>query len=269
MKTSEFIEKIPFSSGCEVICFDERSGLIAVNKKAGRATHPNLRPSPSSKPPMLRAQYNFEREYYSWISEGGEKLRLYLVNRLDSPTSGIVIAADSEKCAMAARKAFKDRLVSKLYCAIVVGRALPRRASWSDRISIEKGRNFVRVAPARGGDFRTAFCDCELISYDANNAGLALLHLRPSTGLTHQLRIQCAKHGCPILGDATYGNFSANKKLKALSKVNRLFLHCAKTSFGVCLEGESIEFEAESPLPESFTKIMSFNKDIARGVCLL
>ncbi len=269
MKTSDFIGEIPFSSGCEVIRFEERSGLIAINKKAGRATHPNLRSSPWSKPPMLKAQYNFERECYSWISESGENLCLYLVNRLDSPTSGIVIAADNEKSATDARNAFKKRLVSKLYCAIVVGRSLPRHALWSDKIFVERRENFVRAVSVSGRDSRTAVCDCELISYDSNNAGLALLHLKPLTGLTHQLRIQCAKHGCPILGDATYGNFLANKKLKTLSKINRLFLHCAKTSFEVDCGGENIQFEAESPVPDSFSKIMSFNKDIAKGFCLL
>ena len=90
MNTSEFVEKLPLSSGCSVVGFDA-CGILAISKKAGRATHPNPNPSPNAKPPMLRARYNFDGEYYSWNDPSGEKMRLYLVNRLDSPTANLSI----------------------------------------------------------------------------------------------------------------------------------------------------------------------------------
>jgi len=43
---------------------------------------------------------------------------------------------------------------------------------------------------------------------------MALLELRPTTGRTHQLRIQCANRGVPIVGDRTYGEFKKNRELK-------------------------------------------------------
>ncbi len=264
MSQNQFIESIPFSSGCEVARFDERAGIIAINKKAGRATHPNPRPSPSAKPPMLRAAYNFDGEYYSWTTEDGQKRRLYLANRLDSPTSGIVIAATNEVAAKAIKDAFKNRAVQKVYLAIVMNRGLPMRGAWRDRMAVARGANFVRASAGMGNQI--AMCDYQVVSFDANKAGLSLLRLEPTTGFTHQLRIQCAKHNSPILGDATYGNFIFNKKIRALSKINRLFLHCCKTVFSVDINGEKVRFEVEIPAPESFSKIMSFNADIAKGM---
>ena len=63
MNIEQYIEKIPFSTGCSVVKFDA-CGLVAINKKAGRATHPNPGGPTGSKPPMVRADYNFKGEYY-------------------------------------------------------------------------------------------------------------------------------------------------------------------------------------------------------------
>ena len=73
----EFVKSLPLSNGCEVLAFDE-CGLVAISKREGRATHPNPNPSANAKPAMLRAEYDFDGEFYRW--GGGQKL--FLVNRL-------------------------------------------------------------------------------------------------------------------------------------------------------------------------------------------
>ena len=50
---------------------------------------------------------------------------------------------------------------------------------------------------------------------------MALVELRPTTGRTHQLRIQCANRGIPIVGDRIYGDFQKNR----LVMTDFLFLH--------------------------------------------
>ena len=57
---------------------------------------------------------------------------------------------------------------------------------------------------------------------------MALLELQPKTGRTHQLRIQCANRGLPIVGDRTYGDFQKNKEWGKGGTAERLCLH-AKT----------------------------------------
>lgn len=61
--------------------------------------------------------------------------------------------------------------------------------------------------PVRGG--LESVAAYELLSRDGELSNIALY---PSTGRTHQLRVQLAATGIPILGDSKYGNFAANKK---------------------------------------------------------
>lgn len=271
MTSGEFIKKIPLAQKAKVVAAHE-SGLIAINKGPGISSHPNpgqparqgrhaanARPAKQS-PSFVLAPYNFDREYFSWRDEDGQKLRLYLVNRLDSPTSGIIIAATNEQAARAARQAFKEKTAKKTYYAICKGRPAAPKGLWSDSIrKISEGRH-VRAAAGRGGEFsQTEF---SLERMDSNGLGLSLVRLKPLTGRTHQLRVQCAQRGIPIIGDATYGDFAANKAVKMLSGLNRLFLHCAHTALEFEIGGEAISFSAEAPLPESFTALMEYDNKI-------
>ena len=58
-----------------------------------------------------------------------------------------------------------------------------------------------------------------------------MLRMEPLTGRTHQLRVQCALRGIPIIGDKSYGDFSFNRKLSRASKTDRLCLHAAEIEF--------------------------------------
>ncbi len=257
------IDTIPFSSGCEVIASHE-CGLIAINKKAGRTSHPNAKPSKAEKPPMIRAKYDFNGEFYSWTDKDATARKFYLINRLDSPTSGVILASFSKQVADFAKEQFKKKLVEKTYVAIVLGKINPASGTWTNKISTKNFGSFVRSGSAKGGDSRPASLKYSVEQRDENNANLTLLKLIPQTGLTHQLRVQCAMRDHPILGDATYGNFAFNKKMKSATQTSRLFLHCAKTSLKITFAGETLKFDAEAPIPESFDKIIKYNETIKK-----
>ncbi|MBE6414783.1 MAG: RNA pseudouridine synthase [Verrucomicrobiaceae bacterium] len=259
----DFLKTIPFSTGCQIIA-THPCGLIAINKKAGRASHPNKNPSKNDKPSMIRAKYNFRDEYYSWIDDNQQKQHLYLVNRLDSPTSGVILAATTPEIAELAKEQFRNKLVDKKYMAIVVGKVFPNTELWKNKLSTQNSGKFVRSNTSKDSSGKIAITRYKVECFDENNAKLSLIRLEPQTGLTHQLRVQCALHRYPILGDATYGNFAVNKKMKSISKINRLFLHCLSTSLKFDVDGKTIEFFAEAPLPESFNKIIRYNNQIKK-----
>lgn len=274
MDTQTFISHIPFSSGSEVAAWHS-CGLIAINKKADRVSHPNQNDALKGRVPMIRAAYNMDGEYFSWeilpeeddLAEGFQKakkrLRLYLINRLDSPTSGIVFAATNREVADLAKEAFRNKEVEKIYYAICIGRPFQQMGTFVDRLSKKSGRGFVRSAVASNGS--PAITEYVVESTDANKAGFSLIKLMPKTGFTHQLRVQCAQRRFPILGDASYGNFSANKRIRAITKINRLFLHCHSTKLKINLGGDEIEFQAQAPIPSSFDAIMKFNYPIMQN----
>ena len=278
MTQEEFIAKIPLAKKAEIIAVHE-SGLIAINKGAGLAAHPNpvkrsktqsSDKAPSSSKPQppcaIRAPYNFDREYFSWTDENGTKLRLHLVNRLDSPTSGVMILSTNKETADAARLAFKGKSVKKTYYAICIGKPHIAKGVWNDLIKKDTLENYVRASAANSGDLATTEYLVE--KSDANSVGFYLLKLEPITGKTHQLRIQCAQRKFPILGDATYGDFRMNKRVKELAEVIRLFLHCAYTKLEFELNGKKMSFEANAPMPNSFSTIMDYNAklySVSRG----
>ncbi len=254
------VKSIPLAPGCEIAATDPR-GIVAISKRAGYASHPN--PGGARGKPMVLAPYNFEGEYFSWEGEDGRKRRLWLANRLDSPTSGIVIAAANPEAAEAAREAFRARKAEKIYRAICVCRAPARSGLWRDTLFERKFAGFVRNCALRTptGAAKRAEAKFSVEGFDKNNYGVCLVRLEPLTGLTHQLRVQCAKHGMPILGDATYGNFGANKRIRAAAGIGRLFLHCSQTSLHLEIGGTAADFAASAPLPESFGAVMERRKD--------
>jgi 23S rRNA-/tRNA-specific pseudouridylate synthase len=107
-----------------------------------------------------------------------------------------------------------------------------------------------------------AATEFSMIRMDENSIGLALMQLEPITGKTHQLRIQCAKRNIPIVGDATYGDYTFNKTIKTLTGISRLFLHCASTTIKFTMDGREQKFSAEAPMPESFKTLIDYNSRI-------
>ena len=94
---------------------------------------------------------------------------------------------------------------------------------------------------------------------------LSLIKLEPRTGRTHQLRVQTAAHGHPILGDRTYGDFEFNKAVGTARGFKRLFLHAESTQLSFDWQGAKVEFKAVAPMPEEFTEALAADDDETPG----
>jgi len=127
------------------------------------------------------------------------------VHRLDKDTSGLLVAATTHRAAREASQAFREGGVTKDYLAWVHG-------TWRLCAPGE-------TVPLRDRLAKTGPAGCEKVQagQDTGHEALALatllaatperslLRLRLVTGKTHQLRVQLASRGHPILGDAKYG----------------------------------------------------------------
>ena len=82
------------------------------------------------------------------------------------------------------------------------------------------------------------------------------MQLDPKTGRSHQLRVQCARRGLPIVGDQTYGDFRLNREFARHTGLKRLFLHSLSTSINYELAGRDFSFSASAPLPGEFSAAM-------------
>ena len=242
----DFWSDVPFGPGVSRVALDA-NGLAALDKPQGVLSHPNsLRDEARS---LIRAHYDGEGECFHWIGTGGAR-RLWLINRLDSATSGLILAATDGDLAREVRAQFQRRQVRKTYQALVFGKPRQDAETWRDVLDVRKQGGRIRTAAGSGG--LPAECRMALVRAAARPVRLSLIRLEPQTGRSHQLRVQCAKRGLPIVGDRTYGDFGANREFAKAGGAKRMFLHSLAIAFEYASGGRTNEFSAVAPLPPEF-----------------
>jgi 23S rRNA pseudouridine1911/1915/1917 synthase len=163
--------------------------------------------------PTANAAQGAESLYTLLKSRFGTAGFVGVVSRLDAPVSGLVVFAKTPAAAAGLAEQFRDRSVEKAYAAVVTGRfpaPLGTWIDWHDAISRREGEPKSRLHEAaaasdRGGDEapRAAHVRARVV---ARAGEVSLVELEPSTGRRHQLRLQMASRGCPIVGDRLYGS---------------------------------------------------------------
>jgi 23S rRNA pseudouridine1911/1915/1917 synthase len=156
-----------------------------------------------------------------------------LPHRIDRDTTGCLMLARSDTALAALRRAFEEGQVDKEYLALVAGEPPDE-----GRIDTAYGRDPAdprkfttrRESPRRA---RLAF------RVERRLAGGALLRVTLETGRTHQIRVQLAEAGWPILGDTVYGRPSP--------LIGRQGLHAWRLSFPRPSDGARVQVEAPVP----------------------
>lgn len=164
-----------------------------------------------------------------------------LVHRLDRPVSGVVLLAKTSKAASRLSEQFRSGSVEKVYWAWVEGRRDLDRGEWVDQLVKDEARNVVQVVSGDRPDSKQARLAYRAIEL---HAGRMLLELRPMTGRSHQIRVQLASRGLPIVGDRKYG---AKSMLAALDGGSRIALHARSLGFTHPTSREAITVVAPVP----------------------
>jgi len=254
MSSTEIVrlEELPLNEGVHVLASNE-DALVALEKPAGAMSHPNK--SGDIKRSLLTASYDYENEFYFWENQEGEERKVWLINRLDSPTSGVILIGLNPEIAAIVKQEFSTHKVTKNYHALV--RHLPSKhaGTWADVISKDLVNNGRKIKKGRQIKAKSSY---QMIKKPIGGFPIALLKLIPVTGRTHQLRIQCRKHGHPIVGDRSYGNFRFNKEVALETGEKRMMLHASELIVNYSYKGKAMRFRAQSELPEAFRVVMGF-----------
>ena len=246
---------IPLGRGVTVVQ-SHTSGLFAFNKPTGVRAHPNS--TVMDERALLNCHYNKELQFYYWVLPEGREKKLYLLNRLDSPTSGLIVGSISLEFAEKVKKRFVNKEVEKIYHAIVFRGDRVKHETWRDKLKVvrENERLRTEINSTHG---KYALTHARRIYLLKGYLKCALMELRSITGKTHQLRVQCAKRNLPIVGDNTYGDFQLNREIRKSTGYKRLFLHASHIRIPLNDVGRRVYFEANLPIPTEFHKLLINN----------
>lgn len=247
------IADLPLGSKVQFLSADSH-GLIALEKPPGLLSHPNRRGDHARS--LLTADYDYNSEVYTW-TKANKVHHAWLLNRIDSPTSGIVLLALNEIMVPVVRQLFASHKVSKTYYAVVKHAPSPESGCWKDVLKQDAYRS-TKMAQSEPGGFAQTYY--QVVNQSRENLPLSLIKLMPVTGRTHQLRIQCNYHRHPIVGDQTHGDFKLNRKITSITGEKRLMLHSAEVVLDYKFRGKSYCFNAKSELPDAFTQLVQVKR---------
>jgi len=212
----------------EVLHADD--ALIAIAKPAGAPTHP-LRPGQlGTAANAIVARFPECATASPDPREGG------LVHRLDTGTSGVLLAARRADVWPRLRAALLEATCEKTYLAEVLGR--PLEHDIADAPIGRVGRRGTRVRVDGGRNPLPARTEWETIE---RRGETALVRARLHAGRAHQVRAHLAAAGTPIVGDPTYGSSPAD------ATGGGLHLHAASIRFRHPISGDFILIQAPPP----------------------
>jgi 23S rRNA pseudouridine1911/1915/1917 synthase len=181
---------------------------------------------------------------------GGEK-RPGIVHRLDRGTSGLMVIAKNDAAHEELARQFHDREVEKEYVALVWGVVQAGR-----RIDAPIGRDPANRKKMSARARRSREAVTRIVRTEHINPAITLAVIAIHTGRTHQIRVHLSAIGHPIVGDPLYGGVHRRVPgdVRAVTHLQRPFLHAAKLAFKHPADGRLMEFTSE--LPEDLQTVL-------------
>lgn len=211
-------------SGADVPILFEDSNVLVLNKPAGLLVHPTDH-NPSA---------NSLTQIFAHKLIQSDPLRPGVVHRLDKDTSGVVIMAKTEIALRALQAQFKARTVEKIYDALIWGHLQEPKA----RLELPIRRSLRqpnKMMVHHAG--KLANTEYEVVG---RYVLYSLLKIKLLTGRTHQIRVQFAHLGHPVVGDPLYS------KQKLPRGLTRQFLHAQSLTLTLPT-GERKQFTTSMP----------------------
>ncbi|MBI3492193.1 MAG: RluA family pseudouridine synthase [Acidobacteria bacterium] len=232
------------------ILYQDRD-VIVVDKPAGMVVHPAAGHATGT---LVNALLHYVDDL-SGI--GGEK-RPGIVHRLDRGTSGLMVVAKHDAAHEALARQFHDREVDKEYIALVWGEVMAGR-----RIDAPIGRDPGNRKKMSARARRSREAVTRVTRAEHFGRTLTLVHVAIHTGRTHQIRVHLSAIGHPIVGDPLYGGVHRRVPgdLRAVTHLDRPFLHAARLAFTHPVDSRRMEFE--SPLPDDLQRVLDEVRDRA------
>ncbi len=244
----------------------EDNHIMAVVKPAGVLTQGDR----TGDPCLMDEVKKYLKEKYKKPGN----VFLGLVHRLDKPVSGIVLFGKTSKGAARLSEQFRNHTIQKTYHGIVAGKLEKQKGEIKEKVNkisffaegfTEKSDQELLQEIKKATKTRTAELSWEVIKYiekpfgvaalQSESPWLSLLKIMPKTGRFHQIRIQMANMGHPILGDTKYGHIYTSTRGCKWKDQKSIALCATAISFKTATENKTINLEI--PLPDEWSKFIS------------
>lgn len=173
----------------------EDNHCLVVNKPARLLTVGDQ----TGDPNLLDLAKDYLKEKYQKPGD----VFLGVVHRLDRPVSGVVLFARTSKAASRLADQFRTRSMHKVYWAAVSETVEPKQGKLQDWLLKESEDNFTTAVPEGTRGAKVCILSFRQLGYVGSST---LLEIQPETGRSHQIRVQLAARGWPIVGDRKYGS---------------------------------------------------------------
>lgn len=166
---------------------------------------------------------------------GDVKATVRTVHRLDQVVSGLMVLARTEAAASELSRQIRDNEFGKEYMAVIHGTPAEKEGVLRDLLYRDKARRMTMVAHEPGKGVQEAVLSYRVVGYNAEMSRVAIqLH----TGRTHQIRVQFASRGMPLVGE---------RKYSLLEDGCSIALWSCKLSFTHPVTGEKMELYRDPP----------------------
>jgi 23S rRNA pseudouridine1911/1915/1917 synthase len=205
------------------IIFEDQH-LLVLSKSAGLLSQGDIS-GEENLVDLLRA--HFGRNYVG------------LIHRLDRNTSGLMVVAKRSKSAERLSEQLKDGKLIRQYHAILAG-TLQGEHRWEHWLLKNEKTNEVRTVPAKTASAKLSALRVTALknfSHPQTQTPLTLARFELETGRSHQIRVQSAASGHPLIGDQKYGT------VKSSALFARPALHSSYLSFDHPITHANLAYE--------------------------
>lgn len=219
--------------GFEILCED--GPVLVVNKPPGLPTQapPGIESLETRIKAFLQARDNPPHDVY-----------LGVPHRLDRPASGAMVFGTRRRTTQKLCKQFEHRTIKKVYWACVEGCVEPAEGTWQDYLWKVYGKPQAEVVPADHPEARLAILHYRVL---ATGPWGTWLEIMLETGRTHQIRVQAASRGYPVLGDFQYGSNTPFGPQFDDERLRAIALHARTLAFEHPGHKRPISVTADSP----------------------
>ena len=216
--------------GFEILKEDD--AILAVAKMPGIATQ---------APPAIESLETQLKRYLAGCGREPDSVYLGIPHRLDRPASGAIVFAKTRRAARQLSRQFERRAVKKLYWACTERIVEPLQGTWIDYLHKVYGQPRAAVVDHTHPAGQEAVLRYRTLGF--HRAG-SWLEIELQTGRTHQIRVQAATRGFPLLGDAHYGSRIAFGPQHEDERLRAIALHARTLAFAHPTTREPITIDA-------------------------